>query len=501
MSEAHCDDTSWAARSSTKTIILVWAIASLGALVVVLARLTIDRSGSVGADEENMRHLWWFWIAGASGWAALTGLLLVLSSRPKGKPGERFGVVAGVVLTIALAGRVGVLLTHEPALSEDVCRYVFDGRNTASGMNPHMVSPLEREEAIAAGAAERWPGEAALVQSINNPELHTIYLPTSQWTFALTALIIDERWSDPASSMRVFRGMFTLIDLITICVLLLATRKRNRSAWWVALYAWHPLPITEIAGSGHQDIIGIALLAGALVACAPSGSTPARVGRWIWAVALAAMVKPVVLPVAAILLRGRPARTWLVSLAIGVAVCAIVAGPLLLPHSGTPARHLADTSTRFSLKWAHFGSVYEPTLTAIEWVAPNWGNDGQEQLARVICVGLLGLAMLGIWWRGRKLWMDCSLIFLAMVLLSPTAHPWYLLWAFALLPLAPLRAVWVASLTLTWGYASLGETDTWSIPCWVMAAAYVPIYIALIIDVSKYRTLHTKCHVNSPDPP
>ena len=75
------------------------------------------------------------------------------------------------------------------------------------------------------------------------------------------------------------------------------------------------------------------------------------------------------------------------------------------------------------------------------------------------------------------------MIFLAMVLLSPAAHPWYLLSALAVIPAAPSAAVWVASLTLPWGYIALGDTDEWLVPVWVMLLAYVPIYAALIVEV------------------
>jgi hypothetical protein len=75
------------------------------------------------------------------------------------------------------------------------------------------------------------------------------------------------------------------------------------------------------------------------------------------------------------------------------------------------------------------------------------------------------------------------MIFLAMVLLSPAAHPWYLLWALAVIPAAPSSAVWVASLTLPWGYVALGDTDEWLVPAWVMVAAYAPIYAALAVEV------------------
>ena len=146
---------------------------------------------------------------------------------------------------------------------------------------------------------------------------------------------------------------------------------------------------------------------------------------------------------------------------------------------------MSSTAQRFTLKWAHFGSVYEPLLTVIEGGASTWSNDVQERLARTICGALLIAVMVGVWMTQRETWRAGAWIFLAMVLLSPAAHPWYILWALVLLPMAPSPAVWIASLTLPWGYAVLGDTQTWSVSPWVMVAAYVPVYGALVVEVVR----------------
>ena len=105
----------------------------------------------------------------------------------------------------------------------------------------------------------------------------------------------------------------------------------------------------------------------------------------------------------------------------------------------------------------------------------------------------------GVWWpsgrNGRRddvrAWRDARIILTAMVLLSPAAHPWYLLWALALVPMTGGPALWVASLTLPWGYAALGHiepdgTAAWDVSAWLLAVSWVPIFAALAVDVG-YR--------------
>ena len=481
-------------------MVLVWAVASLAALVWALAAMSIDRSPVAEAGSANLRNLWPFWIASGSGWAALGALWLWLHRTAAGSNTTRFARVSWLIVSVAGAARVMVLLTHQPALSDDIYRYVFDGRNLAHGMNPYLVTPAQRvglgentrierplSEIAATGAlvgGERWPGEARLIERINNPELYTIYLPASQWVFAAGGLIIGDRWTDPATGVGVFRAVFILADLATILLVLAALRRAGRSPWWAALYAWHPLPIAELAGSGHQEGLAMVLLMAALVLHGPA---PKKIWRWTAALALGALVKPVLLPVAAVLLKGRSWGAWARCLLFGSVVTVVVAAPLLVWPDLRPFENLSSTAQRFTLKWAHFGSVYEPLLTVIEGGASTWSNDGQERLARTICGALLIAAMVGVWMTQRDAWRAGVWIFLAMVLLSPAAHPWYVLWALVLLPMAPSPAVWIASLTLPWGYAVLADTQTWSVSPWVMVAAYVPVYGALVVEVKKGR--------------
>ncbi|MCP3902997.1 MAG: DUF2029 domain-containing protein [Planctomycetes bacterium] len=464
---------SWIRGPAARGACVAWAIASLGACVWSLATMTIDRRPWAGP--ENLDVLLPFWIASASGWAALSVLMLTLPTAAA--PAARRSVAIAVfVVGVGLLARGIVLATHEPALSDDVYRYVFDGRNAAAGVNPYLITP---EEARSRKHDEHWPGQRSLAGRVNNPELHTIYLPASQWVFMAIGAAIPDAWTLPGTGALVFRVVLVGFEMLALILLLGALRSAGRSAWWAATYAWHPLPLSEIAGSGHQDVIGIALLMLAvwMVLRWPRG----RMGS-IAALAAAAAVKPIAVPVAAVLLRGRPWRDWLVSLGLGAAVVAAVSAPLLLAGGGAPLEHLGDTASRFSLKWAHFGSVYEPLLWTIEQLSPAWGNDPQEQVARVACLVLLGVVILLTLARVRDPWAACIAIFLAMVLLSPAAHPWYLLWALILVPLRPGAAAWVASLTLPWGYAALGDTAQWTVPPLLLVAAYLPVYAAILFD-------------------
>jgi hypothetical protein len=473
-----------------RPLVIAWAVASLGAVTWSLAGLSIERppdpaAAGVAAEAgaANLRALAPFWLASLSGWAALTALWLI---RPRAEACGRFVPTALAVLGVALAARVVVLVTHVPSLSDDLHRYVLDGGNGARGTNPYLERPAD-----VLARAERWPGEHAAAAAVNNPEMHTIYLPTSQGVFALADRLARVSTSgaetDVVAAGRVFRAVFVGLEMLAMGLVLVALAIRRRAAWWIALYAWHPLPLAEIAGSGHQDAIGLAGLAAVLALTAGPRRSAGRAALWTLPLAVTALVKPFVVPVAAFLLRRRPAREWAASLAVGAVVCTVAAVPLLSADGWSALENLRETSARFSLKWAHFGSVYEPLLAVIEAATPAWGNDPQEQLARAICLALLAAVLVVVWVRGRDAWASVAGVLLAMVLLAPAVHPWYLLWALVLVPVAPSRAIWTASLTLSWGYAALGDPAEWTTPVVVMAAAYVPVYAALALDLYHAR--------------
>ncbi|MBL4889402.1 MAG: hypothetical protein JKX97_05210, partial [Candidatus Lindowbacteria bacterium] len=75
------------------------------------------------------------------------------------------------VFLIAVALRLLVLF-HDPVLSDDGFRNVWDGRMQIEGMNPYAYAPSS-ENLAALRDVEVWP-------RINHKEYRTIYPPTSQ---------------------------------------------------------------------------------------------------------------------------------------------------------------------------------------------------------------------------------------------------------------------------------------------------------------------------------
>src|SRR5262249_33266656 len=158
-----------------------------------------------------------------------------------------------------------------------------------AGHNPYLIIPANRLHA----PVERWPGERELVPRLAFPELATPYLPFSEAVFGVVGSTIGTRRSDPLTSARIFRAAVVVIEAAMMLTLMVVLKRIGRSVWWAALYAWHPLPISELAGSGHQEVIGVA---GLVAALALFTAGPGRTSRGTVALALSSLRNPTHLP-------------------------------------------------------------------------------------------------------------------------------------------------------------------------------------------------------------
>jgi alpha-1,6-mannosyltransferase len=190
------------------------------------------------------------------------------------------------VMLIAFLIRLGPLLLP-PYLSTDIYRYVWDGRVQGAGINPYRYAPAD-----AALASLR---DDAIYPNINRVGYaHTIYPPAAQIIYFLVT-----RLGDGVLAMKLAMLAF---DFGTIWLLLLLLRRLRSPPEQVLIYAWHPLTIWEIAGSGHIDSAlcftlalafwmraqdksletGVALAIGALIKLFPLALLPALYRRWDW---------------------------------------------------------------------------------------------------------------------------------------------------------------------------------------------------------------------------
>ena len=179
-----------------------------------------------------------------------------------------------VIFIVAVIARA-VALPAPALLSTDVARYVWDGRVQAAGVNPYRYVPADPQLASLR--------DAAIYPNINRADYAlTIYPPVAEMMFFLVT-----RVSESFTMMRLTMIGF---EAVTVLALLALLEHDGRPAARVLIYAWHPLPIWEFAGTGHVDAAAIALMTLAMLAAV-------RERRVLAGIALAAgtLIKPFVL--------------------------------------------------------------------------------------------------------------------------------------------------------------------------------------------------------------
>lgn len=441
------------------------------------------------------------WGLGAAAWLGLTWLTARRAQPRRGREGEPGGTpvprVAVLILGVAFVLRALPVGLLPVSLSDDVWRYVHDGRTLARGENPYGQSPAE---ALADTWADADTAGARDLEHVNNPELVTIYQPASQWTFAATAAVTS--WvsprADAVTHARVLRGVFAAVDLWVVVLLLVELRRRRASLWWATLYAWSPAVFLETAWAGHQDGLGVLAVIATLMltrrAARPGRRGVARAVAAGVTLAVAAAVKPVALPLALPLAWSLRRHPWRVAWATGA--CALALAVLYLPFVWMEGglTGMLETGRSFATRWRFNGALH-PLIEAAALglgLDRGWGEEA-KRVADVACLLLLLTALVVATLRLKDPWR-VALVYLAlMVGLSSTVHPWYLLWALGVLPVARAAArgwgpftaaVWVAALALPWGYVAWLEMAAgrgYAVPLGVQVLCWGPILAAGLV--------------------
>ncbi|MBI3449526.1 MAG: hypothetical protein HY049_11510 [Acidobacteria bacterium] len=390
-----------------------------------------------------------------------------------------FAVVLGCAVLLRL-----IALSAPPALSDDAYRYVWDGHVQRAGLNPYAHAPADP-------ALDPWT--TSYRGRINNPDLPTIYPPVTQLAFRAAALV-------PGEGLVAVRVVMILFDLGTIAVLGALLRRRGRDPAAVLIYAWSPLAVIEVGWSGHCDPVGVFFLAAALLAIDAGWK-----GTSLAAAALAGAAKYAGwLAIPSLARRAR----WRDGLVAPLA-CAAVYAPYLGAGMG-----VLGSLPAYAERWRFNDSLFAIALQAVERLrvadavrgglrlagcldpSATWESSLALRLteplsiAKILAAAAFAAFALRIL---RRRWDDPCREILALLggalLLSPTLHPWYLLWIAPFLPIVPRRSwLWLTFAAPLLSYpmmaARAGDADPLA---WLAAVEYVPFFALLAIESARRR--------------
>jgi hypothetical protein len=337
-------------------------------------------------------------------------------------------------------------LPLEPALSDDVYRYQWEGRVERSGLNPYTVTP------DSAGLGHFQDRQHPIKTGRSTP---TLYPPLSELSFSWMKTIPG------------YKRFYTALDLASVAVLLLLLAALRQPPHRVVIYAWNPAVIVAFALSGHHDSLAILTLLAAILLIIKHRP---RLSIGFLSLSFLAKFFPVLL-LPTLLKRTR--KTY-AAIFFGLVVLAYL--PFL--SAGTKLfRGLSD----YAAGWEGNDSAFRLLLMA-----------GNSKAQAELVAGVIVLAFVAYVLKSRREPLRAGLIlFTATLLISPNAFPWYFTWIVPFLCFYPVRPILLLTVTCVLGYApvvaySAGQAYVHS-PL-MTALEYFPVYAWLAWDAWRAKS-------------
>lgn len=345
------------------------------------------------------------------------------------------------------------LLALPSFTSNDIYRYLWDGKVSTSNINPYNHSP----DSVVLLALR----DQLIYPNINHSYLPTIYPPVAQFFFYISNLLFG-------SSVLGFKFLIFLSEILSSLLLLqiLQNLRLKQLPSRLATYFWLPLPILEFSIAGHIDAIGVTLL---LLAIRLILLEQVKSAAIAFTASILVKVVPIVL-LPAIFIRFTFSQT---SRFLATSLLTLLVAYFPFCTAGTK---MLGSIPIYLDKWSFnsfiFTSIYMLT--------------GSYTVARAACYTLLAflISIVASTQKEQKIDFVRALFWtlLALMLLSPTLYPWYLTWLAPLLAIIPSRAVFWLVTTVHFSYWSIlnfSQGTVFTDPFFVKIVEFLPFFLLL----------------------
>lgn len=350
------------------------------------------------------------------------------------------------------------LLPSNPIASDDIYRYIWDGKVIAYGINPFKYAPEDREL--------NYLHSEIIPSKVNHPEMKTIYPPYSQFIFFLAYKFFGE-------SFWGIKFFLLLSELLTIILLVSLIKKLNLPSQNILLYAICPLPIMQFMIDGHIDGTGfpVLLLVIYLYLNKKKISSFLIMGLSITTKFISGMILPFIW-------KEQRWKGKLLLIFIPLAVISV----LYIPFFSNDVFPL-ESLFQFSSNWIANSSIFSILFYIIQ--------DNQD--ARVVSLILFVITALILFFIRKPLIYKFYMVFFLFLLFSPTVHPWYVTWIALFLPLcfrwSGLLFIVLVNLVniLLIDYV---KYNIWYTFHWLMIVEYVPVITFFIWEIFNSKLSH-----------
>lgn len=336
------------------------------------------------------------------------------------------------------------LFFSEPSLSDDIYRYVWDGKVFNQDINPYHYAP---------NASELNELRDSLYTQINHKDIGTPYGPVTVMMFSLV--------QQAANSVYVMKVPFILFDCLIMLLLLHMLRTYSLPQSNILLYAWNPLVLVEISGSGHNDSLAVFFLLGALFYFQRNKSWQGMVGF-----SMALLSKYFAILFLPAIWKHIKKGAWII-LPLSLML-------FFIPFYNGLENHALSLITVGS-QWRFNDSIF----SAIYFLT------GSLELSKGIVVAAFLILAIFVYRRDPPIIKGAMILIGGTLLLTTTLQPWYLLWIIPFLCFYPNRAWILFTGLIMLSYHVLIQyidNGVWEESMWIKIAIYVPFYVLLLND-------------------
>jgi len=370
-----------------------------------------------------------------------------------------------------------IVIFQEPVLSDDVFRYIWDGRVSINGINPYRYAPTHENL--------RFLRDSEIYPHINFPDIATVYPPFAQLFFAFNAIIGNTIFS--------WKIVLLVLELFLTFVLLKLIHHFNLNSMRLFIFTLNPLVIIETYQNGHIEIIGLVFFWFSILLFF-------RQKAWqsIMAATLATMTKflPLVMFLPFLI-----KKFWRKFLLIVSAVTVVIL-PFFLDDTIPMAGFIS-----YANRWSFNGSMFKVGTALLNWIGIRsheigiYNLNGHLETVYIntefyykILAAVVLLIVIIDQMRKVKILADFATVrfiqagFIiggTLLLLLPTLHPWYLIWVIPFLIFLPRWSWLVFTFLIQFAYFVLKnyhEAGIWEESVWVLVLQYIPFYALLIYE-------------------
>ncbi len=342
------------------------------------------------------------------------------------------------------------LFPTSPTTSNDVYRYLWEGKVLATGHNPFTKAPND---------TSLIPLRDEVYNKVTFKEVSAIYPPVSQLAFVAGYYI-------KKNSVTALKLIYLLSELITLLVLLKLLYLKKKNLNYIILYAWLPLSIMEYFINAHLDSIGIMFMMLFIYFMEKEKHILSSV---TFSLSILSKLYPIVLFPLIIKKLGLK-KTIIFSL-----ITVVLVTTFYLPFLNWDFTTFTALSNYLS-NWEFNGPVYNMLKYFL--------NDGN--LIRLISGSAFVITTGIIAYKYKNFTKAAYAVFIALIVFSTTLYPWYLGWIAALNPVTAFYSV--TSLLFTSNFTNFTPlAPVWKEYLVVLLIQYVPFFILLVLDIFRLK--------------